>query len=205
MALSGGGAGGAHDEDAGVELVLLTEDSIRSRVRELGRAISADFRGRPLVVVGVATGAFIFMADLVRCISVPLKVDIIRARSYGAGTTTTGLVALSGDLKVDLKDSHVLVVEDILDTGRTLSALVEHLTGLGPASVSLCVLLDKAARREVELSLPGGGALYVGFPCPDQFVVGYGLDFNEGYRSLPYVGVLKSHLYDNSLPHVSRQ
>lgn len=192
-------SGVAHDQDADIEDILFSEERIRERVKEMGKEIADDFADRPLVAICVATGAFMFMADLVRCVSVPLEVDIIRAQSYGRGTVSSGLVQLSLDLKVDVTGKHLLVVEDIIDTGRTLAKLIQHLERLGAASVSVCVLLDKAARREVALGVPDGGKVYVGFDCPDHFVVGYGLDFSEHYRHLPYVGTLLREKYEHIL------
>lgn len=185
-------------EDADIAEVLFSAESIRSRVTELGALISTDFSdGQPLTVVGVATGAFIFLADLVRAIDVPMEVDVIRAESYGQGTESSGQVRVSSNMKVQVEGRHVLLVEDILDTGRTLAALVGHMVVKGANSVSVCVLLDKEERRIIPLVLPPSGKQYTGFQCPDQFVVGYGLDFDEKYRSLSYVGVLRSELYSS--------
>eukprot|EP00897_Mesotaenium_endlicherianum_P000072 jgi/Mesen1/10065/ME000730S09349 len=196
-----GSSGLVFQEDADIAEVLFTEVDIRKRTRELGDEISKHFKGLPLVAIGVATGAFMFLADLVRTISVPVEIDLIRAQSYAHGATeTSGSVQLSSTgMKVDVRGKHVLLVEDILDTGRTLARLVQHLASLGPASVSVCVLLDKPSRRQVAIALPEGGRLYAGFECQDLFVVGYGLDFAERYRSLPYVGVLKPELYKHIL------
>ncbi|XP_042473270.1 hypoxanthine-guanine phosphoribosyltransferase-like [Zingiber officinale] len=180
-----------------IERVLWTEDDILGRVAELASQISLDFEGGspPLVVVGVATGAFLFLADIVKRISLPLRVDFVRVESYGSGTESSGAPRISSDLKLDVEGSRVLVVEDIVDTGHTLSALIAHLRSKGAVSVSVCTFLDKPARRKVRLELVGEGKFYRGFECPDCFVVGYGMDFNELYRNLPYVGVLKPKLY----------
>ncbi|XP_074557519.1 uncharacterized protein LOC141813451 [Curcuma longa] len=185
-----------------IERVLWTEAEILGRVAELASQISLDFKGAsppppspPLVVVGVATGAFLFLADIVRRISLPLRVDFVRVESYGSGTESNGAPRISSDLKLDVEGSRVLVVEDIVDTGHTLSALIAHLRSKGAVSVSVCTFLDKPARREVRLELVGEGKFYRGFECPDCFVVGYGMDYNELYRNLPYVGVLKPELY----------
>lgn len=182
-------------EDDMLESVLWMAHEIQARVAELGRAISNDFDGRSFVVLGVATGAFMFVADLVRHISLPLQVDFVRVQSYGNNTKTSGVATIGTDCKIDLKDKHVIVVEDIIDTGITLAKLVNHLESKGATSVSVCVLLDKVFRRVVPLKLSGSGKCYVGFECPDYFVVGYGMDFAERFRSLPCIGVLKPEVY----------
>ncbi|CAK9221770.1 unnamed protein product [Sphagnum jensenii] len=182
-------------DDALVESVLWSAADIDKRVAELGRAISGDFEGLPIAVLGIATGAFMFTADLVRYISEPHLVDFVRIQSYGNSTVSSGVATISTDCKLDLKDKHVIVVEDIIDTGVTLSKLVPHLESKGAASVSVCALLDKKARRKVELKLPTGGRFYAGYECPDGFVVGYGMDHAERFRGLPYVGILKPEVY----------
>ncbi|KAG2665492.1 hypothetical protein I3760_15G010700 [Carya illinoinensis] len=180
-----------------IETVLWTKDEISSRVTELASQISADFGAADSpVLVGVATGAFIFLADLVRNIQLPVSVDFVRAESYGCGTLSSGVPKLSLDLKVDVKGKHVILVEDIVDTGNTLSSLIAYLESKGASSVSVCALLDKPTRRKVHFQLVGEGKFYRGFECPDYFVVGYGMDFAELYRNLPYVGVLKPECYN---------
>ncbi|XP_039123940.1 hypoxanthine-guanine phosphoribosyltransferase [Dioscorea cayenensis subsp. rotundata] len=183
--------------DADIKTVLWTEADIATRVAELASQISDDFLGSSssLVAVGVATGAFLFLADVVRRIKLPIEVDFIRAESYGAGTESSGALRISCDLKIDVAGKHVILVEDIVDTGNTLLCLIAHLESKGASSVSVCALLNKAARRKVELKLVGEGKFYCGFECPDYFVVGYGMDFAELYRNLPYVGVLKPEMY----------
>ncbi|KAL0015757.1 hypothetical protein SO802_002826 [Lithocarpus litseifolius] len=184
-----------------IERVLWDQHQISRRVGELASQISADFGGAansdspppppPPVLVGVATGAFLFLADLVRNIDLPISVDFVRADSYGSGTISAGAPKLSLDLKVDVKGKHVILVEDIVDTGSTLSCLIAHLESKGASSVSVCAFLDKPTRRKVHFQPLGQGKFYKGFECPDYFVVGYGMDFAELYRNLPYVGVLK--------------
>ncbi|XP_044475521.1 hypoxanthine-guanine phosphoribosyltransferase [Mangifera indica] len=183
--------------DSHIEQVLWTPDQISHRVAELAAQITRDFQhvSPPPVVVAVATGAFLFLADLVRQIPLPLSVDFIRAESYGSGTHSNEAPSISMNLKVNVQDKHVILVEDIVDTGCTLSCLIAHLKSKGAASVSVCTLLDKPARRKVEVELVGEGKFYSGFQCPDYFVVGYGMDFAELYRNLPYVGVLKPECY----------
>ncbi|KAH9757779.1 Hypoxanthine phosphoribosyltransferase [Citrus sinensis] len=191
--------------DSHIEKVLWTQDQISRRVTELAAQITHDFNSvsPPPVVVGVATGAFLFLADLVRNIHLPISVDFIRAESYGSGTLSSGAPVLSLDSKLDVKDKHVILmhtflcsqVEDIVDTGTTLSSLIANLVSKGASSVSVCTLLDKPARRKIQVELVGEGKFYRGFECPDYFVVGYGMDFAELYRNLPYVGVLKPECY----------
>ncbi|XP_058220141.1 uncharacterized protein LOC131330538 [Rhododendron vialii] len=193
---------GALDDD--IESVLYSSEEISRRVSELASQITADLDNNntnntesspPVVVVGVATGAFLFLADLVRNIKLPVTVDFIRAESYGSGTVSSGDPRISSDLKMDILGKHVILVEDIVDTGNTLSCLIAHLKSKGASSISVCTFLDKPARRKVNFELVGEGKYYCGFECPDYFVVGYGLDLAELYRNLPYVGVLKPEMY----------
>lgn len=170
-----------------IEKILLNEDQISARVRELGQKISADYAGKDLLVVGILKGAFIFMSDLVRQISIPVEVDFMATSSYGQSTQTSGVVKVLKDLDTPIEGRHVLIVEDIIDSGLTLSYLTEILRSRKPESIRVAVLLDKPERRQTSLA-----ADYVGFTIPDEFVVGYGLDFDSKYRGLPYVGVLDS-------------
>ncbi|PKA63414.1 hypoxanthine phosphoribosyltransferase [Apostasia shenzhenica] len=185
------------DLDGDIERVLWTAEEISIRVSDLAAQISGDFRHlpSPVVVVGVATGAFVFLADIVRKITIPIAVDFIRAESYGAGTESSCSPIISCDLKIDITGKHVILVEDIVDTGSTLSKLIAHLKSKGASSISVCALLDKPARRKIHFELVGEGNFYRGFDCPDYFVVGYGMDFAELYRNLPYIGVLKPEKY----------
>jgi hypoxanthine phosphoribosyltransferase len=164
---------------------LLGETAIRDKVAQLGRQISADYRGQELLVVGVLKGAVIFAADLVRQITVPVYLDFIAVSSYGKATRTSGVVRILKDLEESIAGVHVLLVEDIADTGLTLHYLRENLLARGPRSLKLCALLDKPDCRRVEVPLD-----YVGFQIPDQFVVGYGLDFDGRFRNLPAVHLL---------------
>ncbi|GAV68175.1 Pribosyltran domain-containing protein, partial [Cephalotus follicularis] len=184
--------------DSYIEKVVWSQDEIQERVKQLAYEITNDFNANsepPPLVVGVATGAFLFLADLVRNVNIPLSVDIVRAQSYGSGTLSSGAPQISLDLKLDVKGKHVILVEDIVDTGNTLSCLIAHLESKGASSVSVCTFLDKPARRKVNFELVGKGKFYRGFECPDYFVVGYGMDFAELYRNLPYIGVLKPEHY----------
>ena len=172
--------------------VLITEQQIRRRVRQLGKQISKDYEGKELVLVGVLKGAAIFLADLVREITIPVDYDFVAISSYGADTRSSGVVRLLKDLDESIESKHVLVVEDIVDTGWTLrlSYIVENLRSRKAASVRVCTLLDKPSRRKVDVGID-----YYGFIVEDRYVIGYGLDYNGKYRSLPYIGVLKPEVY----------
>jgi len=178
------------DDIAGV---LVSEAQIRAKVAELGRRISEDYRCEELLLIGLLRGAIVFVSDLMREITIPVRLDFIGISSYGV-STKSGAVRLVMDLETDIAGRHVLIVEDIVDTGKTLSYLVENLKARQPASLRICALLDKPERRQVPITVD-----YVGFEIPDKFVVGYGLDFAEGYRNLPFVGVLKEPLYKKVL------
>ena len=179
------------DLHADIGEILLTEEAISTRVAELGRQIAADYAGRKLTLVSVLKGSLPFMADLMREIQLPLRIDLMEVSSYGGTTTeSSGLVRILKDLSATIEGEDVLIVEDIIDTGLTLNYLIRYLRGKNPASLRICTLLDKPARRLVEIPVD-----YVGFSIPDQFVVGYGLDYGEVYRNLRYVGVLKPEVY----------
>jgi len=165
--------------------ILIAKTDIEKRVRELADTISRDYEGRELILIGILKGAFVFMADLVRQLRIPCQVDFVRLASYGTVTVSTGNIAISKDIETSIEGRDVLVVEDIVDTGLTLSALVERLKKRDPHSLKVCVFLDKKDRRKVPFE-----AEYVGFNIPDRFVVGYGLDFNEMYRFLPDICVI---------------
>jgi hypoxanthine phosphoribosyltransferase len=165
--------------------ILIAKADIDKRVQELADVISRDYEGKELILIGILKGAFVFMADLIRYMRIPCQVDFVRLASYGAGTMSTGNITISKDIETSIQGRDVLVVEDILDTGLTLSSLVERLKKRDPRSLKICVFLDKKDRRKVPFE-----AEYVGFDIPDRFVVGYGLDFNEMYRFLPDVCVI---------------
>jgi hypoxanthine phosphoribosyltransferase len=181
-----------HDD---VSEVLLTEEQVQTRVQALGAQLSADYAGRSPVLVSVLKGSIVFLADLVRAMDVPLSVDLMEVSSYGSGTETTGQVRILKDLSGPIEGRDVVVVEDIIDTGLTLNYLLRYLTERSPASIRVCCLLDKPARRLAEIEID-----YRGFSIPDRFVVGYGLDFNEQYRNLPYIGVLRPSVYGGADP-----
>jgi hypoxanthine phosphoribosyltransferase len=172
--------------DALVGEILVQPDDLSRRVRELGVQITADYQGRDLLLVGVLKGAVFFLSDLMRHIAVPCEVDFMAVASYGSATDSSGVVRILKDLDAALEDRHVLIVEDIVDSGLTLQYLLRNLGARNPASIEVCALLTKPERRKVQLE-----PRYVGFEIPNRFVVGYGLDYRERYRNLPYVAVLE--------------
>ena len=174
-----------------IQKILISEEQLAAKVAELGAAISWDYEGKKLMILGVLKGSVVFMAYLLRHITIPVEMDFMAVSSYGAGVKTTGVVKILKDLDRLIEGYHVLVVEDILDSGMTLSYLTELLRDRGPASVRIATLLDKPERRKVDIAPD-----YVGFTVPDEFVVGYGLDYAELYRNLPYVGILAPHVYE---------
>lgn len=173
-----------------VEKILYTEEELKSRVKELGAQITADYRGKAPVLASVLRGSYIFMADLTRAIDLPIAVDFMAVSSYGSGTVSSGQVEIKKDLSDSIEGKDLLIVEDILDSGNTLYYLLDVLRARKPASIRICTLMDKPARRQKPIR-----ADYVGFSIPDAFIVGYGLDYDEKYRNLPYVGVLKPSVY----------
>jgi hypoxanthine phosphoribosyltransferase len=182
---------GTRDQD--IEAVLLDEQRIQAGVASLAERISADYRDRNLLLVGVLKGAVIFMADLSRHLTVPHEFDFVATSSYGSATETSGVVRLLKDLDRDISGRHVLLVEDIVDTGLTLAYLLETLQARGPASLEVCALLCKPAELRVEVPMK-----YKGFDIPSVFVVGYGLDYAERYRNLPFVATLRPEIYEHS-------
>ncbi|MGZ4381638.1 MAG: hypoxanthine phosphoribosyltransferase [Gaiellaceae bacterium] len=173
----------------GVGEILIEEDALRNRIRELGEEISADYAGRDLLLIGVLKGAVFFMADLMRRLTIACEVDFMAISSYGASTDSSGVVRILKDLDINIEGRDVLVVEDIIDSGLTLSYLIRNLEARDPASLEVCSLLTKPDRREIDVPVR-----YVGFEIPNRFVIGYGLDFAERYRNLPYVAVLHPDL-----------
>lgn len=166
--------------------ILFTQEQIWRRAEELGQEISEDYAGEKVVLIGTLKGAIPFMADLMKNISLDIEIDFVAASSYGSGTESSGEVILKHDITLDLEDKHVILVEDIIDTGNTIKALKAYLQKRGPKSVSICTLLDKPARRKVDVK-----GDYIGFVVEDLFIVGYGLDFNQKYRNLPYISYLE--------------
>ena len=173
--------------------VLITSEQIQERVRELGARITQDYAGEKLLLVGILRGAVVVMGDLMRCIDLPCEIDFMDISSYGSGASSSGVVRILKDLEEDITDRHVLIVEDIIDTGLTLSYLRRSLLARKPASLEICALLTKPARRRVELDIK-----YLGFEVPDEFVVGYGLDYAGAYRNLPDICVLKEEIFDRA-------
>ncbi len=180
-------AGSIH---ADIEEVLITEERLRARIAEMARAVERDYHGKDLLLVGILRGAVLFMGDLARMLDMPLEMDFMAISSYGNATESSGVVRILKDLDAPIEGKHVLVAEDIVDSGLTLRYLVEVLAARNPASLRVCALLDKekAANKPLELA-------YIGFSIPDRFVVGYGLDYAQKYRNLPYIGVLKPSVY----------
>ena len=175
-----------------IQKVLLTQEQIQNRIRELGEDLTAEYAGKNPVVVGVLKGVVIFYADMVRQIKTPCQMDFMWISSY-AGTDSSGKMLVRQDVTADITGRHVLILEDIFDTGNSLNFTVEHLLSKNPASLKICTLLDKPDRRRPGITLQ---ADYVGFTIPNEFVVGYGLDYNEQYRNLPFIGVLKPEVYE---------
>lgn len=173
-----------------LERVLLTEQQLRDRVAELGRQIAGDYQGKELLLVGILKGAAVFCADLMRAIDLTVSIDFLAVSSYGKSSLTTGVHRIIKDLDESIEGRHVLLVEDIVDTGLTLNFLRDHLRAREPASLAICAMLDKPERRKVAVDVR-----YVGFEIPDVFVVGYGLDYSERYRNLPFLAELKRSVY----------
>jgi hypoxanthine phosphoribosyltransferase len=179
------------DLKADVAEILVSEADIQAKVAELGSQLSRDYEGRPLTLVSVLKGSLPFMADLLRAISIPVTIDLMEVSSYGGtATETSGLVRILKDLSASIEGRDVLIVEDIIDTGLTLNYLLRYLRGKNPRSLRICALLDKPARRLVDIDID-----YRGFTIPDRFVIGYGLDYGEVYRNLPFIGVLRPEVY----------
>jgi hypoxanthine phosphoribosyltransferase len=178
-----------------VEEVLLSGEQVQARVAELGAQLAADYADRDPVLVSVLKGSIIFMADLVRAMPIPLAIDLMEVSSYGASTESSGQVRILKDLSTSIEGRDVIVVEDIIDTGLTLNYLLRYLHDKGPASIRICCLLDKPARRLAPIEID-----YRGFTIPDRFVIGYGLDYGERYRNLPYIGVLRPSVYTAPTP-----
>ena len=175
-----------------IQQILITEDQIKTRIAELGQVLSQEYAGKNPVVVGVLKGVVVFYADMVRAITVPCQFDFMWISSY-SGANSTGQMVVKRDVSADIKGRHVVILEDIYDTGNSLDFTYKHLLSKEPASLKICTLLDKPERRKPGITLVPD---YVGFTIPNEFVVGYGLDFNEHYRNLPYVGVLKPEAYE---------
>ncbi|MBQ8600283.1 MAG: hypoxanthine phosphoribosyltransferase [Clostridia bacterium] len=177
-------------QDKDIKEILFTEEQLHSKIQELGKAITKDYVGKDLLMVSILKGSVMVMADLMRAVDLPLEIDFMNVSSYGSGTETKGSVKILKDLDVDIKGKDLLIVEDILDSGVTLHNLINLLKQREPRSIEICTLFSKPDRRQVEVE-----AKYLGFEIPDAFIVGYGLDYAEKYRNLPYVGILKEEVY----------
>lgn len=181
------------DMNNDIKKVLISEEQLTDIVKKLGERISEDFKDKDLLLVGILKGSVIFMADLMRNINVPCNIDFMAVSSYGGGTKSSGVVRINKDLDNPIEGKDVLIVEDILDSGRTLSYIREILSARKPNSIKICTLFDKPERREADIY-----ADYIGSPVPNEFIVGYGLDYSEYYRNLPFIGVLKESVYINN-------
>ena len=173
-----------------IEEILITEEQLQTRIAELGKVLAKDYEGKTPVFIGVLKGAIMFFADMARATPIPCVYDFMAVSSYGAATISSGTINLIKDISTDIKGRHVVILEDILDTGHTLKFVIQHLMEKEPASLKICTLLDKPDRRQAPIT-----AEYVGFTIPNKFVVGYGLDYDEVYRNIPYIGVLKPEVY----------
>lgn len=173
-----------------VKEILFTEEQLREKVKELGIKISEDYKGKDLVVVGILKGSVIFAAELIKNITIPCEIDFMAVSSYGNSTETSGIVKILKDLDQNIEGKHVLIVEDIVDTGVTLNYLLKYLKARKAIGIEIVSLLNKQARRKVEIDVK-----YMGFEVPDEFIVGYGIDYAEKYRNLPYIGILKPEIY----------
>lgn len=173
-----------------IEKVLISQEELASRIKAIGEEITADYADKEILMIGVLRGAVIFMADLARAIKVPVAIDFMAVSSYGSSTTSSGIVRILKDLDEEVQGKHLLIVEDIIDSGLTLKYLLENLKSRKPASIKICTLLNKPDRRKADVDIS-----YNGFIVPDEFVVGYGLDYAEKYRNLPFIGVLKPEVY----------
>lgn len=173
-----------------IEKVLLTEEELRKKIREIGSQISEDYKGKELVLIGVLKGSVMFMADLMKEISIYCSMDFMAVSSYGSASESSGVVRILKDLDESIENKHVIIIEDIIDSGITLEYLIKYLKGRNPKSIDIACLLNKKDRRRANI-----GVKYLGFDVPDYFLVGYGLDFAERYRNLPYIGILKEAIY----------
>ena len=174
-----------------IERISISEEALQARIKELGAQLAEEYRGKNPIFVGILKGVILFFADMIRATPIPSQIDLMVTSSYGSGTESSGSVVIKKDVGLDLENRHVIILEDIIDSGLTLSYVKKHLLARNPASLKICTLLDKPARRTVEMT-----ADYVGFTIPNEFVVGYGLDYDDFYRNLPFIGVLKPEVYE---------
>jgi len=174
-----------------IEKILISEEQLQARIQELGRELARDYEGKLPIFVGVLKGVILFFGDMIRATPIRSQIDLMAVSSYGAGTVSSGNIVMKKDVSLNLEGRHVIILEDIIDSGLTLQFTREHLLKKNPASLKICTLLDKPARRIVDIQ-----ADYVGFTIPNEFVVGYGLDYDDYYRNLPFIGVLKPEVYE---------
>lgn len=173
-----------------IKEVILTEEVLLAKIEEMANIISKEYQGKELLLIGILKGSVMFMADLMRKINIPVEMDFMAVSSYGYGTDSSGVVRILKDLDSSIKDKHVIIVEDIIDSGITLNYLINYLKNRNPASLEIACLLTKSGRRKIEIDVK-----YLGFTIPDHFIVGYGLDYAEKFRNLPYIGILKEEIY----------
>ena len=173
-----------------IERILISEEEIKAKIAELGKQLTADYAGKDPIFIGILRGVVVFFSDMIRAIDTPCRIDFMAVSSYGAATESSGRIIIKKDFDLDISGRHVVILEDIIDSGLTLKYVLAYMQSKNPASLKVCTLLDKPDRRKVDLQ-----ADYVGFTVPNEFVVGYGLDYNDYYRNLPYVGILKPEVY----------
>ncbi len=173
-----------------IEKIIITEDELQKKIKELGKKIAEDFNGKCPIVVGILKGGVVFMCDLVRAMNIPLQLEFLSVSSYGSSTQSSGIVKIRKDIDTDIFDRHVIIVEDIVDTGLTLKYIYDYFNKHKPKSLHICTLLDKPEAHKTDLKVD-----YVGFQVGNEFVVGYGLDYAEKYRNLPYIGILRKEIY----------
>ena len=173
-----------------IERILISEEEIKAKIAELGKQLTADYAGKDPIFIGILRGVVVFFSDMIRAIDTPCRIDFMAVSSYGAATESSGRIIVKKDFDLDISGRHVVILEDIIDSGLTLKYVMAYMQSKNPASLKVCTLLDKPDRRKVDVQ-----ADYVGFTVPNEFVVGYGLDYNDYYRNLPYVGILKPEVY----------
>lgn len=173
-----------------IEKIICSEQDIKEKVEELGKQISRDYKDKNPLLISILKGGVVFLADIMRAVSIPVEIEFMGVASYGNSTKSTGVVQITKDCNIDISDRHVLIIEDIVDTGLSLNYILRYLQGKNPRSLRICVLLDKVDTHEPDIEMA-----YKAFDVPDEFIVGYGLDYDEKYRNLPYIGILKKEIY----------
>ncbi|HHE39970.1 MAG TPA: hypoxanthine phosphoribosyltransferase [Candidatus Cloacimonetes bacterium] len=173
-----------------IEKILFSEQDIKEKVEELGRQISGDYKNKNPILISILKGGVVFLADIIRALDIPIEIEFMGVASYGNSTKSSGVVQITKDCNIDISDRHVLIIEDIVDTGLSLNYITRYLQGKNPKSLKMCVLLDKVGAHEPDI-----GMAYKAFDVPNEFIVGYGLDYDEKYRNLPYIGILKKEIY----------